>query len=481
MVNSADRIEGGFPARRIKWLIPAILAAAAFCLILANAFASVQSDTAALAFAGLIGLALTIGLILLDIRYGLAIFLISASLSPRSASNFRIEDLVLPILILSWSWRILYGSRTIARTPLTVPMILISLAMIVSTLWGLGLGMVPVPLYAVLIIGKRIEYFFLFFLALNTVRTKEWGRALVALFLVSAVVAGLIGMRTAPASQAIGTTRAVGLDNGDYNTFAGFLLIGVFLAVAYAMTTQDSRLKRWFYIGTAVFLIIAALHTYSREGYVMLATSLVAIGMIRYRKLLPLLALVALAAPMVLPIPILNRINNTVHKIQTYKTASAGDNSLTARVDAWKYRWNGWISKEPILGCGVGSVAFSVDNEYMLRLSEGGFLGCALFLWLLIACGIYLFNCARQLRGTGGEPMAYGMLAAFIALMVQSTVAASWTTIRTMEPFWVLAGVVGSMVSFGAYEAVAERSAAASVHSHNAVTGIAGRPMINET
>ncbi|MCL5283849.1 MAG: O-antigen ligase family protein [Armatimonadetes bacterium] len=473
------QVEHRSAARRFKWLIPAILVAAAICLSMANAFASVESSAAALGIIGLVGLVLTAGMIFLDIRYGLAIFLIAASLSPRSASNFRIEDLVVPLLVLAWSWRILYGVRTVARTPMTLPMILVSLAMIVSTLWGLGIGMVPDPLRAGLIIGKRIEYFFLFFLALNTVRTKEWGRALVTAFLVAAVVAGLIGMRTAIGSTSVGAARAVGLDEKNYNTFAGFLLIGSSIALAYAMSAQESWGRRLLYIGSGLFLLIVTLHTYSREGYVMIAAALVTLGVIRYRKLLPILALVVVAAPFLFPASIIGRFDNTIHKIQNYKTADPGDNSLTARVDAWKYRWNGWIAREPILGCGVGSVAFSVDDEFMLRLAEGGFLGCALFIWLLVAGGAYLFSCARKLRSTDGEPLAYGLLAAYIALLVQSTVAAAWTTIRTMEPFWLLTGVLGSMVAYESYSTAQETVSRKSAPKTSPQTGLTGRPSLD--
>jgi len=132
--------------------------------------------------------------------------------------------------------------------------------------------------------------------------------------------------------------------------------------------------------------------------------------------------------------------------VKEYNQGNVGSNSFSARIAAWNWRLSEWFAKSPIVGTGVGSVALSVDNEYVLRLCEGGVVGLIAFLLLLASLWRFLARTARALRGTELEPFAYGFLAAFLALIVQGTVAATFTTIRTMEPFWVIAGLLGGAV-----------------------------------
>jgi hypothetical protein len=112
---------------------------------------------------------------------------------------------------------------------------------------------------------------------------------------------------------------------------------------------------------------------------------------------------------------------------------------LTARYEAWEYRWNGWFVKQPLIGSGVGSVSLGVDNEYLLRACEVGVVGFLLFVWWLAT----IWRQAKWLRTASGLPqvLGVGVTAGFVALLIQGTVAASFTTIRTMEPFWFLLGL----------------------------------------
>jgi hypothetical protein len=132
-------------------------------------------------------------------------------------------------------------------------------------------------------------------------------------------------------------------------------------------------------------------------------------------------------------------VAHTLTQIQNAKDDDPGRNSLTARYRAWEYRWNGWFLKSPLLGCGVGSVALSVDNEYLLRACEVGVVGFGIFAWWLLSIGLEV----RRLQRFSGLPqqISAGLGAAFVGLLIQGSVAASFTSIRTMEPFWFLLGL----------------------------------------
>jgi hypothetical protein len=438
------------PNHRTTWIVGSILVAAVTCLLLVGTMESFRSSTIVLVAGGTFVVFLAAIMALIDIRFGLAIFLVASALSPRIGSNFRITDLILPMLLVIWAGQILRGGETVFRTSLTFPILLVSLTMVLSTLWGLGIGQVPSPTTALFVVGKRIEYFALFFLALNTVRTKEWGRALLVVFLVGAVCAAIMSFSAADASTGGVQLRGSGMDDGNYNTYAGFLAIAISLAAAAAFQFK-LRWLRAVLIAFSIFLMFAMFTSYSREGYILLGVSLLTLGLIRYRLILPLLGLFILASPYVLSESVIITATETVTKVQNADTDDPGSNSLTARYSAWNYRWNGWFVKHPYVGNGVGSIPFTVDNEYLLRMVESGLIGFACFLLLKWSMGRFLYQCMRRLRGTEAEPFAYGLFAAFVALLVQGYVAASFSTIRTMEPFWLLLGGLASLIVFDGY------------------------------
>ena len=72
---------------------------------------------------------------------------------------------------------------------------------------------------------------------------------------------------------------------------------------------------------------------------------------------------------------------------------------------------------------------------------ETGLVGLALFLWLIVAVWRTLSRASRAMAGTFTGVLATGTLAALVALLTQAWAAASFGTIRTMEPWWFLAGL----------------------------------------
>ena len=169
----------------------------------------------------------------------------------------------------------------------------------------------------------------------------------------------------------------------------------------------------------ALAILAAVLYTHSREGYVMLAVTALFLAGKQYRGLILLGLLVWLASPILLPESVNERFSNTLHQIRVARTDSPGGNSLTARLYAWRYRWNGWFVKHPVQGNGIGSIPFTVDNQYLLTLVEVGIIGFGLFLWLLARLWKTLSQASRALAGTFPGVLAIGALGALVALLVQ--------------------------------------------------------------
>jgi hypothetical protein len=397
-----------------------------------------------LEYLGMLSAATALVLVMLDIRYGMAYFIMFAALSPRipglNYNNLRLEDGMFVVLFLSWSIRALRAGRLPRpRSPLTAPFLAVTLMGIFSSMWGVSLGQIDELSYSILVQFKRIEYFMIFWMVATSINSERWLRAMIMVFVASGAVCALYGLLNQGESYlAYSETRVGGPPGEQYNTLSGFLVICIGVGIA---AIPEIRIPSWrvMLIGAVGVMVAGILFSFSREGLVMLLGSIVILVGTRHRAL-GVLALFALVPALLLG-PVGEHVQDTFHKIEEAPGGSAGSNSLTARFRAWEYRWNGWFVKQPVVGNGVGSVSFSVDNEYLLRACESGLIGLGLFIWLLLAIRRQIKHLSRLHGNTLCRLLATGSLAAFTGLLIQGTVAVSFNTIRTMEPFWFLLGL----------------------------------------
>jgi hypothetical protein len=424
----------------------ALLVASAPAIFLGIAVARFGFDNLSVRALAALTLYVNFMVVLRDLRYGLALFIVAAGLSPRMPgfyNNLRVEDLVFALVFSVWVMKSLqHGRIPLVHSPLVLPFILLTLMSAISTLWGGSLGLIPDQKYSVFLQAKRIEYFLIFWIVATTVRNEAWLRLLFILFIVSGALAGLYGLGTASSDNYImvADRRVNGPDGENYNTLSGYLVVCIGAGLAAVSGFRGSRMRLLLF-GSVGAMTLALLMSYSREGYVMLVGTLMLFGFTRHRLLL-FGAAAALAAAVLVAPPVRNNVSDTIQQIQEAPHADTGGNSLAARYDAWDWRWNGWFLKQPLIGSGVGSVPLSVDNEYLLRACEVGVVGWVLFMWFLAAIGRQIRRCWQ----TPGIPhiLALGAAAGFIGLLIQGMVGASFSTIRTMEPFCYLLGLLSA-------------------------------------
>jgi O-antigen ligase len=250
----------------------------------------------------------------------------------------------------------------------------------------------------------------------------------------------------------VAEVRVTGPEGENYNTLSGYLVVCIAAGIAAIPAFPRGKTKIFLILCT-VTAAAAVLLSFSREGYVMLFGSLLVFGFTRHRKIV-FGAFVALILVFFLAAPVRENVHNTMGQIRNSQNDDPGSNSLTARFRSWDYRWNGWFLKQPLLGCGVGSVALSVDSEYVLRACEVGILGFSVFLWWLASIGQQVRKLQRN-RGFA-QMISVGLGAAFVGLLIQGSVAASFNSIRTMEPFWFFLGLVTAAVAIQRQKALQE-------------------------
>lgn len=391
----------------------------------------------------IIAMAANVFIVASDLRYGLALFIMAAGISPKLPgvyNNLRVEDFVFVLVFGIWVTRRIQGGRFPRIRSATVgPFLAITLISILASFWGSYLGSVPDVKYSFFLQAKRIEYFLIFYVVATTIRTEGWLRSLVVIFVASAAVAAAYGIANPSSAygQSVAETRVSGPEGENYNTLAGYLVVCISAGIATIPGFPRGRTKL-FVIACTAMATAAVLMSFSREGYIMLVGAIGTLAFTKQRKLF-FVAILGLAAVFFAAEPVRENVSHTITQIQNAKDDDPGSNSLTARFRSWEYRWNGWFVKQPLFGNGVGSVALSVDNEYLLRACEVGIVGFGIFVWWLASIGLEV----RRLQRYPGLPqqISAGLGAAFVGLLIQGSVAASFTSIRTMEPFWFLLGL----------------------------------------
>jgi hypothetical protein len=127
-----------------------------------------------------------VSVILSDLRYGLALFIVAAGLSPKLPglyNNLRVEDFVFVLVFLVWLLK--YGGSgqlPSVRSPMVLPFLCLTGISIAASIYGSMIGTLPDPRYSIFLQLKRVEYFMIFWIVATTVRSEAWLRVLVLLF-----------------------------------------------------------------------------------------------------------------------------------------------------------------------------------------------------------------------------------------------------------------------------------------------------------
>lgn len=381
-------------------------------------------------------------IVLVDPILGLAIFIAAIGLSPAfsvgSIRDLRAEDFLLPGLLLGWVLRAGNERSSLAPALLWTPAVFSLAAMIITTLSGSpGRGVSPTMPY--LIMAKYAEYLLLYLVVINTVKTEADVRALAIFAVIVALTSAVLsfGGSASRVSQLNGE-RLNGPMGETANIYGGYLGLHLLMALGLFLhsTSPGARLAGG---AAVVVLAFAILFTYSRTTYVAVVGAMLIFGLVKYRRLLLILFILAAVVPVVAPSSIVDRIE-TVGGVAAGTTPSSWD----ARLYAWEWAINRMTPADGLFGKGIGSVAFGeVDSEYVRVFSDMGIVGIALFIWVLWRIG-RLANRTYELLENDTFLRGYmaGYLMVFIGILIHSVAATTFSAIRTEESFMVFTGLM---------------------------------------
>ena len=358
--------------------------------------------------------------------------------------SLRMDDILLVVIGLSWLVKnILYRDLALFReTPLNRPIAAYMVVCVVATLIGSLTGRVK-PMTGFFFVLKYFEYFFVFFMVVNHVRTQRQVVNLVVALLAVGLLISLYAIYQIPSGQR--ATAPFEGEAGEPNTLGGYLvfLLAIMTGLALHIKTGPIRL---ILLTLGGFAALALMATLSRSSYLAGTVLLLAVGVTQWRRprVLTLLLLIVALIPIFAPDNVKQRVNETFFGRQYGGEIKVGsvalDLSTTERLNSWAYVIKDWVHN-PVLGRGVTGYAWA-DAQYVKIIGETGLAG-------LVAFGIIvyrLWRCAREAFLSQTDPfakgLAHGFLLGMVAMLAHGIGANTFIIIRIMEPFWLCAGLV---------------------------------------
>jgi O-antigen ligase len=393
---------------------------------------------------------------LLNSEAGLVVLILSMLLSPEIALGsgggtslegsrnlvLRTEELILLLVGLAWFARMAIHKDlgAIRRTPLNVFIGAYTACCLVSTLIGIEVGRVR-PAVGLCYVAKYIEYFIIFFITVNYVRTPEKLRRLLAALLITAALICIYAYCQMPAG--VRPSAPFEGPKGEPNTLGGYLVMMFSVAAAIALTVPHPGWRRAC-AALALGTIPPLLATLSRSSWLAMGGALLALLVLSpgRRRLAAAIILVGALLLLIQPESVVERVAYTFQGRED-AVGLAGfqlDSSSSARLSSWRSAM-GAFTRHPFLGWGITGYGF-LDAQYFRVLVELGIVGCAAFVGLLAATGRALYRAFTSLQDPLHRALAFGMTAAFAGLLLHAVGANTFILIRIMEPFWMLTGLV---------------------------------------
>lgn len=350
----------------------------------------------------------------------------------------RLSDLVIIFVFLGWLGRLALRRtpEDFKKSPLTLPIMFFSFVMIFSTLLSISRGTV-IPGKSLLYLSKRLQYFLIFFFVLNNVKTLRQVKISLVSFFLSAGIINIVTwyQRSKGELVAWGTFGKA----EQANVLGGFFLISLFLSIGL-WSAYRGKMKI-FLTALIILTIPSILFANSRGSYIAFATALIIVGlwMKKFRLVFVFIIFLFLflSALPLLPRDLAASVYTSVHVLPGEE-----DPSWKARLDDWKFYFP-QILDYPLLGQGMSAIPLGyVDNQYMMEALDNGLIGLFCLLWLFWRIFISTYSLYKNNNDPYVQGLAFGFLSSFVALLIQALTITNFYTIRTMEPFWFVTGLI---------------------------------------
>jgi O-antigen ligase len=246
------------------------------------------------------------------------------------------------------------------------------------------------------------------------------------------------------------------LRSGGSMGYAGINGLGAFEAQIATFLIAIAGYERKFwprlgYYALAVFSAICLLYSLSRGAYAAILVGLLFLGLVKQRKLLPLLAMFLLTWTSLVPTAVQERV------MMSYDENTGGvDHSAATRLVLWEDAMQLFRSS-PAVGTGFNTYAYmhrekrvdggtgyyeDTHNIYLKVLVESGVLGLMVFFWLLVKTFFTGFRLFRIAKDPLFASLGLGLAGWVICAVVANAFGDRWSFFQVSGYMWVLCGLV---------------------------------------
>lgn len=478
------------------WLVTStgnrkLMATIIFCLVVGLIGGAVMAFLGPVLTAAFVMALAAGGLMLRNTQFGIFALVGVVCLLPFAAiplpGNFpftpTLLDITLAALFFVWLMKIATGRQeTFVGTVLGLPILLFLLLSIASFLAGLSHALPT--LNVVRQFGEFLLAISLYFVVVNVVREDRQVQQVISVIILAGFMAALIGviLYFLPQDLTIRLLSALRVlhypsgsdvlrfieDNPelpmratstsiDPNVFGGLLILVTVITAPQLISPKPLpifswRQLRWRGINLLAVPVLAAMIlcmmlTYSRGAFTGMALGLIYLGLCRYRRLLILLAMIALIA-FFLP--------QTQWYIQRYIEGIQGEDLATQmRFGEYKDAFI-LISRYPVLGVGFTGtpdidIYLGVSNMYLLIAEQLGLVGVGLFSLIMV---LFFAQSLRWLRVVSANERMASLLISLQAAVVGALVGGvfdhyflNFNFPHAVTTFWLFIGLTMAICS----------------------------------
>lgn len=365
----------------------------------------------------------------------------------------------------------------IEHSRLTLPIVFLSLLLIISTAFSLNLHTsLWGELYRYEGLVTSLNYFFLFYVGLNFLRSEERVKALLKIWLLAATLVGAYGLLQHFGIDFLPWDTASMDVSRSFSTFGNAVFLGAYLvltiplalALAFSMRSSSARERSltWLLpLLVSLFLVIVLVFTYSRGAVVSFLVAVVATAAVLYfsdkrnlRAYATLALVLFLAAALALG---LSSYIEGKSPLASLRIGTGG--SIDTRILLWQASIEA-IRERPLLGYGPDSFKLvfpsfrpqrwfsavrevatpdKAHNEPLQTAVGGGLFGLMAYLWVMItyfARNVKMVITSKVIRQ---RVLFAGFFAATLAYFLQ--LQSGFSIISVSPLFWLTLGFAESL------------------------------------
>lgn len=310
-------------------------------------------------------------------------------------------------------------------------------------------------------VGKVTEYVLLYFVVVESIKTKKQFRNIIGIILFSCVLIGIdgifqwiFGIDYMRLRHPVGCRITASFKNP--NHFGGWL--SMVLPITTSLFLFGPKRRKWFRIAfglLSTLLFICLLLAGSRGAWLGFMGALLLMGILKSKKLL----LITLICILIVPFAASGRFGERVTSI--FNINNEGPN--IDRITLWKETLV-MIKDRPLLGRGVNTFMsnwskygvgktwghpYYPHNCYLHMAAETGLVGLGMFIWIIVMLFRSTINFLKKIELKTEEDGFYqvvglGLLGGITACLIHSFVDNNLYVVLLATFFWVLMGLLNA-------------------------------------